>query len=116
MRYRSYDLDEVLALAEAGHSAAEIIEDLSLKVGERTIQKQVSKYLGHRPTKLTIETYDPIRSRVVAYMVAQGLDERYCSVCLKRTLYKCAIRALRRSDSLDDLVFVCRHCATVADR
>lgn len=115
MRHRSYDLDEVLALASAGLSAAEIIEDLHLKVGERAIQKQVAKHLGHRPTKQTVEAYDPVRSRVVAYMVSHGLDERYCSECQKRTLYKCAIRELGRDDSLDSLVFVCRHCATVAD-
>lgn len=116
MRYPSYDLDEVLALAASGCSASEIIEQLGLKVGERTIQKQVTKHLGRRPTKQTVEAYDPVRSRVVAYMVSQGLDPYYCMYCEKRTLYKCAIRELRRSDSLDDLVFVCRHCATVADR
>ncbi len=116
MRYRNYSLDEVLALAATGLSAAEIIEEIGLKVGERTIQKQVAKHLGHRPTKATLERYDPIRTRVAAYMVSQGLDERYCFVCEKRTLYKCAIRELDRSDSLDSLVFVCRHCATAADR
>lgn len=116
MRRRRYDLDEVLALASAGLCASEIIEDLGLTVGERTIQKQVARYLGHRPTKAMLEAYDPLRSRVVAYMVAQGLDERYCSSCFTSTLYKCAIRALKSDDSLDSLVFVCRHCATAADR
>lgn len=116
MRHRSYDLDEVLALAAAGLPAAAIVEEIGLKVGERTIQKQVAKHLGHRPTKATLEAYDPLRSRVAAYMVSQGLDERYCSSCLKCTYYKCAIRSLRDDESLDSLVFVCRHCATAADR
>lgn len=115
MRHRSYDLEEVLRLAGDGYSAAQIIERLGLSVGERAIQKQVSKHFGKRPTRQTVEAYDPVRSRVVAYMVSQGLDERYCSMCYTRTLYKCAIRELRRDDSLDSLVFVCRHCATIAD-
>lgn len=116
MRRPSYDLDEVLAYAAAGNSAAEIIEAFGLRVGERAIQKQVAKHLGSRPTKASLETYDPLRSRVAAFMVASGLDEYYCSECLRRGSYKCAIRELKHSDDLGDLVFVCRHCATAADR
>lgn len=115
-RRRSYDLDEVLAYAAAGLSAAAIVEELGLKVGERTIQKAVAKHLGHRPTKASLQRYDPIRSRVAAYMVTQGHDPRRCSACDRFTIYPLAIREVRRSDSLDDLVFVCRHCATPADR
>lgn len=115
MRHRNYDLDEVLALAASGLSAADIIEDLGLRVGARAIQKQVAKHMGHRPTKASVERYDPVRSRVVAYMVSQGLEPRYCSSCQKPTIYRCAIRELRRDESLDSLVFVCRHCATAAD-
>lgn len=116
MKRHTYDLDEVLAYAAAGKSAAAIIEAFGLSVGERTIQKQVAKHLGHKPTRAQLERYDPLRSRVAAYMVGQGLDERYCSACLRRTLYKCAIRALDSGESLDSLVFVCRQCATAADR
>lgn len=116
MKRHTYDLDEVLALASAGMSASQIIYELRLTVGERTIQKQVARHLGHKPTKASIEAYDPLRTRVAAYMVSQGLDERYCSNCFRHSYYKCAIRALERSDSLDDLVFVCRRCASAADR
>lgn len=116
MRYRTFDGEEVLAYAQAGYSAPRIIETLGLSVGERAIQKYVAANLGHRPTIKSIERYDPVRSRVAAYMVAQGLDERYCSNCHRRSSYKCAIRELSRDDSLDALVFVCRRCATVADR
>lgn len=116
MRYRTFDGDEVLAYAQAGYSAPRIIETLGLSVGERAIQKFVAAHLGHRPTIKSIEQYDPVRSRVAAYMVSQGLDERYCSSCHRRSSYKCAIRELSRDSSLDSLVFVCRRCATVADR
>lgn len=116
MRYRSYDLDEVLALAQSGMSARGIIDDLGLKVGERAIQRQVAKYMGHKPTRRSIERYDPLRVRVVAHMKARGHDEHHCSVCGRHTLTPCAIRETKSDDSLDSLVFVCRRCATVADR
>jgi hypothetical protein len=116
MRYRTFDGDEVLAYAQAGYSAPRIIETLGLSVGERTIQKYVAAHFGHRPTIKSVEAYDPVRSRVVAYMVANGLNEYYCSNCHRRSSYKGSIRELRQSDSLDDLVFVCRHCSTVADK
>lgn len=116
MRYRTFDGDEVLAYAQAGYSAPRIIETLGLSVGERTIQKFIAVHYGKRPTIKSVEAYDPIRARVVTYMTSQGLNERYCSNCHRHSVYKGAIHELRRSDSLDDLVFVCRHCATVADR
>jgi hypothetical protein len=116
MRYRTFDADEVLAYAQAGYSAPRIIETLGLSVGERTIQKFVAANFGRRPTIKSVEAYDPVRSRVVAYMVSQGLSEYYCSNCHRRSSYKGSIRELRRDDSLDSLVFVCRHCSSVADR
>lgn len=115
MKYRQWDEDEVLAFARAGHSAPRIIEALGLNVGERTIQKFIASHLGHRPTLKSIERYDPIRSRVAAWMVANGLDEHYCSQCHRKSGRKGAIRELRQSDDLGDLVFVCYRCATVAD-
>lgn len=116
MPRRHYDLDEVLALAESGKCAAEIIEDLQLSVGERAIQKTVNKFLGPRPTRAPAVEDDPLRRRVVAWMVANGLDDHFCLQCEKWSAWACSIRQLKRDDDLGSLVFVCRHCAAPGDR
>lgn len=117
MRYRSYDIDEVLAYAAQGLSAAQIIEELGLSVGERTIQRIVVAHFGHRPTYKSIERDDPIRSAVVKAMIAQGCDPHQCSRCGRSTLMPLAIHATCREPEVKDLVFVCvTRCATVADQ
>lgn len=115
MPRRHYDLDEVLAHAEAGMVAAEIIETLGLTVTERAIQKAVNKYLGPRPKRAPAVAGDRLRRRVVAWMVASGLDEHYCAACNRWSAFPCSIRELRQDDELGSLVFVCRHCVRPGD-
>ncbi|WP_192378771.1 hypothetical protein [Rhodococcus rhodochrous] len=115
MPRRHYDLDEVLALAESGKVAAEIIEELGLTVGERAIQKAVNKYLGPLPKRAPALAGDRLRRRVVAWMVESGLDEHYCAACNQWSAYPCSIRELRQDDDLGSLVFVCRHCVRPGD-
>lgn len=115
MTSRKYDPDEVLAFGAAGYSAAAIIEQLGLNVSERTIQRFLAAHFGKRPTLKSVRRYDPVRARVVAWMVACGLNEHYCSACGRATGRPCMIRELRRSADLGDLVFVCYRCATIAD-
>lgn len=115
MPRRHYDLDEVLALAESGKTASEIIEELGLSVGERAIQKTVNKYLGPRPKRAPAVAGDPIRRRVVAWMVESGLNEHYCFQCEKFSAFPCSIRELKRDDDLGSLTFVCRRCVRPGD-
>jgi hypothetical protein len=115
MPRRHYDLDEVLALAEAGRTAAEIIEELGLLVGERAIQKTVNKFLGPRPQRAPALSGDRLRRRVIAWMVASGLDDHYCFQCEKWSAWPCSIRELKQDDDLGSLVFVCRHCVRPGD-
>lgn len=115
MPRRHYDLDEVLALAEAGQTAAEIVEELGLMVGERAIQKTVNKFLGPRPQRAPAIVGDPLRRRVVAWMVASGLDDHYCFQCEKWQPWPCSIRELKRDNDLGSLTFVCRHCVRAGD-
>lgn len=112
-----YDLDEIIYLSEQkGLSAAFIKEELSLTISERQVQRLIAGRLGRRPTRADIRRADPVRSRVVAYMESQGLDQYYCSNCFKRRLEPGFIHALNGDLSLDVLVFVCRHCAVPSDR
>jgi hypothetical protein len=91
-----------------------IQEELGSERSVRRIQEIINARLGRRPTKATIERGDFLRDGVAAYMVSQGLDERYCSNCMKRSLLKCAIHRL--GPDIDSWVFVCRHCAAPGDR
>ena len=115
MPRRHYDLDEVLALAESGKYASEIIEELGLTVTERAIQKTVNKYLGPRPKRAPALVGDPLRRRVVAWMIESGLDEHYCGECEKWSAWPCSIRELRKDDDLGSLGFVCRNCVRPGD-
>ena len=112
-----YDLDEILYLSEEkGMSAAFIKEELSLAISERQVQRLIASRLGRRPTRESVRRADPLRSRVVAYMEMQGLDQYYCSYCMKPRLEPGFIRALNSSLSFDVLAFVCRHCSVASDR
>lgn len=116
MRYRSYDIDTVLAYAARGLTAVEIIDELGLTVSERTIQSVVSRHFGRRPTLKSLRRDDPLRSVVVKLMVAAGRDPHVCSECGRQTTRPLAIRATCRDPDVNDLVFVCvTSCATVAD-
>lgn len=115
MPRRHYDLEEVLALAQSGKVASEIVEELGLTVTERAIQKAVNKYLGPRPPRPKAVAGDRLRRRVVAWMVANGLDEHYCFQCQKWSAFPCSIRELRKDDDLGSLAFVCRHCTRAGD-
>lgn len=111
-----YDIDDIVYLSkEKGMSAAFIKEELSLTITERQVQRLIAGRLGRRPTRQAIQKPDVLRSRVVAYMESQGLDQYYCSSCLKLRLEPGFIRALNRDLSLDVLVFVCRHCSVPSD-
>ncbi|MDI9934728.1 hypothetical protein QM806_04565 [Rhodococcus sp. IEGM 1351] len=114
MPRRHYDLDEVLALAEAGKTAAEIVEELGLPVGERAIQKAINKFVGPLPKRPAARS-DKMRPRVVAWMVAHGLNEKVCCVCFKPSVFDMYLRELKRDDELGSLIFVCRHCKRVGD-
>lgn len=110
-------IDEIIHLSEEkGMSAAFIKEELSLKITERSVQRIIARRLGRRPTRESVRRPDPLRSRVVAYMESQGLDQYYCMVCERRRLEPGFIRALNSDPSLDVLVFVCRHCSVASDR
>jgi hypothetical protein len=112
-----YDLDEILYLSEQkGMSAAFIKEELSLKISERQVQRLIASRIGRRPTRQAIRMPDILRSRVVAYMESQGLDQYYCSICFKPRAEPGFIHALNADPSLDVLVFVCRHCSVASDR
>lgn len=115
MPHRHYDLDEVLALAESGMSAVEIIEDLGLSVGERAIQKTVRKFIGPRPQRPQAVVRDKLRRRIVALMIARGLNERFCNICDKYSPFPCSIREMKADDNLESLCFVCRHCRRAGD-
>jgi hypothetical protein len=112
---RNYDIDELVAFAQSGDSAREIVEKLGLTISERQVQRLVARRLGRRPTRQAIRKPDVLRSRVVAYMESRDLDQYYCSECHNRRLEPGFIRALNRDPSLDVLVFVCRHCSVASD-
>lgn len=114
MPRRHYDLDEVLAYAESGKTASEIVEFLGLPVGERAIQKAINKYLGPLPKRPPARA-DKIRGRVIAWMVANGLNDKVCCVCLKMSMFPMYIRELKQDDDLGSLIFVCRHCKRPGD-
>lgn len=119
------DLDERQYLAELRVQAVELAAqgvpadfikaELAIPRSVRTVQRWVNQVHGRRPTRQAIQQRDVLRSRVVEYMESQGLSRYYCSACLRRQIEECFIRELSRDLSLDVLVFVCRHCATVAD-
>jgi hypothetical protein len=111
-----YDLEEIIWYAEKGRPASWIIEELSLTISERQVQRLIASRLGRRPTRESVRRADPLRSRVVAYMESQGLDQYYCISCERRRLEPGFIRALNNELSLDVLVFVCRHCSVPSDR
>lgn len=116
MTYRTYDLDEVLAYAAHGLSAAQIIETLGLNVSERTIQRVVTRAFGKKPTLRDLRQENPVRDVLVKLMVAAGADPHICSECGRRTTRPLAIHATCRDPDVKDLVFVCvTRCATVAD-
>lgn len=110
-----YDLDEILFLAKRGMSASFIQEELSLNISTRQVQRIVSKRLGRRPTRASIQKPDILRERVVAYMRARGLNPKLCSSCGRASLRGGAIRAVNDDLSLDALVFVCIRCAASGD-
>lgn len=112
---RNYDIDELLAYAQRGDSAAVIIETLGLTITERRVQQIVSKYLGRRPTRQSIQKPDVLRETVVLLLQAQGKNPRHCSNCGKVQVRGGAIRSLNASRSLDSLVFVCLDCAAPGD-
>ncbi|NIL77157.1 hypothetical protein RhoFasB10_03298 [Rhodococcus sp. B10] len=115
MRRPSYDVDEIIMCAEAGLSAAEIIEQLGLKVGERAVQRAVRRYVGPRPKRAYSTRDDPLRRRVVAWMEANGLDRRYCFQCNRVYVRPLYIRQLKHDDDLGTLAFVCHRCKRAGD-
>lgn len=116
MRRPNYDINELITCAEAGLSAAEIIEQLGLKVGERAVQRAVRKYVGPRPTRSYATREDPLRRRVVAWMTESGLSPRYCFQCNRVSLRPPYIRQLKHDDDLGTLAFVCHRCKRAGDR
>lgn len=110
------EADRIIELAsQVPYKPAWIVqEELGSERSVRRIQEIINARLGRRPTKVSVERGDFLRDCVAAYMVSQGLDEHYCSNCLTRSLYKCAIHKL--GPGIDFLVFVCRHCAAPGDR
>lgn len=111
----NYDLEELLAFAQRGDSASEIIEELGLALTPRRVQQIVAKHLGRRPTKKSVSKPDILRERVVAYMEAQGKNPRHCSSCGRVQVRGGAIRAVNADLSIDALVFVCLKCAAPGD-
>lgn len=111
----SYDLDELLAFAQRGDSASEIVEALGLRITERRVQQIIAKHLGPRPSKASVRKTDILRERVEAHMIARGLDPRRCSSCGRLQLRGGAIHAVNADLSLESLVFVCIRCAVPGD-
>lgn len=117
-RPRVFDLDELLAIAETGdwRTVPELMEQAGIpREHLRTVQKTVNKYFGPRPPRPKAVAGDRLRRRVVAWMVANGLDEHYCFQCQKWSAFPCSIRELRQDDELGSLAFVCRHCTRAGD-
>ena len=112
---RSYDLEEIIYLAQRGMSASFIKEELGLSISERQIQRLVSSRLGRRPTRQSVQKKDILRERVVAYMESRGHNSRQCFNCGRATILGTAIRAVNDDLSLDALVFVCLRCAAPGD-
>lgn len=117
MPRRRYDLDEVLAYAQRSErpTAAEIVEYFGLDVTPRAISKAINKYLGPRPKRPLAVAGDPMRRRIVAWMIESGLNEHYCGECAKWSAWPCSIRELRKDDNLGSLGFVCRNCVRAGD-
>lgn len=115
MKRPNYDIDELIMCAEAGLSAAETIEQLGLKVGERAVQRAIRKYVGPRPVNSYKTRDDPLRRRVIAWMEANGLDRRYCLACGRLTARPPYIRELKFDDDLGTLAFVCNRCKRAGD-
>jgi hypothetical protein len=110
-----YDIDEIVSLAQQGLSAAAIKDELWLPISERQVQRLVRSRLGARPTRRSIAKPDVLRSRVAAYMKAQGLDPHYCALCNRWRFAEGFIHALNADQTLDVLVFVCQHCSVPGD-
>jgi hypothetical protein len=111
----NYDIDELLAYAQRGDSAREIIENLGLSLSERQVQRIVSSRLGRRPTRQSVSKPDILRDRVVILLERQGKNPRHCSSCGRYSIRGGAIRAVNADLTLDSLVFVCLGCATPGD-
>lgn len=97
------------------HPAATVIEMMGLHVEPRTVQRWARQVLGAPVTRRQLRRHDPLRTRVVALMVADGLDEKYCSACQRMSFHPCLIRELRRDRDIGSLVFVCSKCAGPGD-
>lgn len=109
-----YDEDEQiveLASQVPRKPAWMIKEELGSTRSVRRIQEIINERLGRRPTREAIKRRDVVRDRVVAHMEAAGLSRYYCYSCQRRFLEPLFIHELASNDSLDSLVFVCRHCA-----
>lgn len=101
-----YDLKlEAVALYRE-HPASTVIEILGLNVQPRTVQRWALQVHGHPVSRQQLQRHDPLRTRVVALMVAGGLDEHYCLEG-HRSFHPCLIRELARDRSIESLAFVC---------
>lgn len=93
-----------LATGDERMPAWMIKERLGSRLSVRRIQEIVHDYVGPRPLKPKV---DSLRSRVIAHMVnVNDLHPHVCYLCGKFNGGDMYIRALRRDDSLDSLVFV----------
>jgi hypothetical protein len=81
-------------------------EILGLEETPRTIQRWYGRVYGPRPTRRDLERHDVLRTRVVALMIAGGLNERYC-VEGHWSFHPCLIRELKRDSEIGSLAFVC---------
>lgn len=112
-----FDLDDFIHFAsQPGATAPYVREALGLTYSDSYINRLIKRYVGKRPTLAGIQRPDALRDVVVRELEARGLDRRYCYRCGYHGTYECAIHALCREPSLDDLVFVCvKRCAGPGD-
>lgn len=112
-----YDLDELLAFWDSGNyrTAPELMEAIGIpREHLRSVQKAIHRYCGPRPRRAPYRP-DPLRRRVIAWMVANGRDQRRCTVCDRFTIMPMYLRQSVQDDELASLVFVCRACKRGGD-
>ena len=109
-----FDLDELLAFWETGEyrTAPELMEAIGIPEEHlRAVRAAINRNFGPRPKRLNAAVRnDKLRRRVVAAMIATGLDPHRCHACPRTTVRPMYIRETAQDDEISSLVFVCRDC------
>jgi hypothetical protein len=111
-----FDHDELRAYWSSGRYqyATELMEAMGIPdEHRRAVQRAINRYFGPQPRRVVRN--DVLRRRVIAEMVARGLDPHRCHACSRVTTMPMYLRELAQDDAIGSLVFVCRRCKRAGD-